>query len=240
MQRRRHGDQADAGAGRRALDGCLCQPKISSPASSRHFSRGLSRQRSRPRHGDLCHEQTWHDEDRARHAQRRLGARLLRCGAGVYQEPWRRDRCHHSAGARRDRCHRTGAADQGIRRPGGDGLSVSAGTRRDCCATCRNTRWKPSWLARLGPTSIRSCGVSQPRLVETALLPALSVPGQARHRATEEVPRHLRQIPHQGRTAEERRADQFLLLRCALRDRGGRGFPPRRPEPDARKLGKGG
>ena len=83
-------------------------------------------------------------------------------------------------------------------------------------------------------------GISQPRLVGTALLPALSIPGQDRHRATEEVPRHLRQGPQQGGTAQDRRTDQFLLLRCALRDRDGRSFPPRRPEPDARKLGKGG
>ena len=110
--------------------GAAANPKISSPTLGRHLPRGLSRQRSRQRHGKLCYEQIWHDEDRARHAQRRLGARLLRRGPGVHQEPWGRDRRHDDPGARRDGRHRPDAADQGIRCAGGNGLSVSAGTHR--------------------------------------------------------------------------------------------------------------
>ena len=58
-------------------------------------------------------------------------------------------------------------------------------------------------------------------------------------RSAEEVPRHLRQVPDQGRAAEGRRTDQLLLLRRSSCDRDGGGVPPRRTEPDARELGEG-
>ena len=78
----------------------------------------------------------------------------------------------------------------------------------------------------------------EPRLPEPAFLPAVPVQGKDRHRAAEEVPRHLRQVPDQGRTAEGGRANQLLLLRRAGRDRDGGGIPSRRTQSRHARVGK--
>ena len=110
--------------------GASANPKISSPASPGIFHAVYPGSESGRAMATFAHEQTRHHQDRAGDAQRRLGARLLRPCLGLREEPWRRDRRHDDAGARRDGRHGAGAADQGIRRPGGHGLPVSAGTRR--------------------------------------------------------------------------------------------------------------
>ena len=107
--------------------GISANPKITTPPVAGHVPRHLHRHPVRPRHGELRHEQARGDQDRPGRAQQRLGARLLRSRHRLHQEAWRPDRRHHGDGARLHRRHRAGAADQGLRRPGRDGLPLSAG-----------------------------------------------------------------------------------------------------------------
>ncbi len=108
--------------------GISANPKLTTPPVPGMFHATYTGVQSGSRHGELRHEQAGRDQDRADRAQQRLGARLLRSGHRLHQASMAARSSPPRSGAGLDRRHRAGAADQGVGRPGGDGLPVSAGT----------------------------------------------------------------------------------------------------------------